>query len=250
MKKLLLILLCLPMIGFGQGWEKTFSISDYDFGKSVQQTSDGGYIIAGSTETYIWIIRTDNAGDTLWTNTFGGSNLSYKGNSVQQTNDGGYIILANKDPGGGNPNFYETILIKLDVQGDSIWGVTFTGGEGASIQQTNDGGYIILGPAQTGGTGWLIKTDVNGTQIWNRTLTFNNLDWWGMESVQQTNDGGYIICGAVGSFTGGGEPLGDSCLKRIIMVLKNGVITIQTQYLLAQIGEELRKKHLMVDILW
>jgi len=204
MKKLLLILLCLPMIGFGQEW--IFGGPDSDHGSSVQQTTDGGYIICGGTSSFgnggsdVYLIKTDGNGQEQWSQTFGGSNSDW-GRSVEQTTDGGYIITGKKEVIW--PDIDSDVwLIKTDGNGIEQWNKTFGGTgveEGWSVQQTTDGGYIITGRTESLGNGsnytdvYLIKTNGNGTEQWSQI--FGGIDYDRGYSVQQTTDGGYIITG-------------------------------------------------------
>jgi len=209
MKKLLFTLLCLPMIVFGQEW--TFGGVDEDFGTSVQQTIEGGYIITGQTRSFgngswdVYLIKTDQNGIEQWNKTFGGINDD-EGKSVQQTADGGYIIVGVTESFGlGNGDIY---LIKTDGNGDSLWTKTFGGLNadwGNSVQQTVDEGYVIAGVTESFGAGgrdvYLIKTDGNGDSLW--TKAFGGSDEDEGNSVQQTTDSGYIIIGNTRLFTNG-----------------------------------------------
>ena len=169
-------------------WSKTFGGTSSDRGSSVQQTTDGGYIVTGENSNGVCLIKTDGNGIEQWNQTFGG----YKGNSVQQTTDGGYIVT------GQNSN--DVCLIKTDGNGIEQWSKTFGGtanDKGYSVQQTTDGGYIITGFTESFGNGgrdvYLIKTDGNGIEQWSKTFGGANSD--SGNSVQQTTDGGYIITG-------------------------------------------------------
>jgi len=193
-------------------WTKTFGGNDSESGHSVQQTTDGGYIITGYRDTYgiswldVWLVKTDASGDTLWTKSFGGSSREV-GNSVQQTIDGGYIITATTySTGAGNGDIW---LIKTDISGDTLWTKIFVGSKldgGSSVRQTVDGGYIIVGgkesPAGIFNDVWLIKTDASGDIIWTKTYGGDFEDYG--TSVQQTTDGGYAIVGNTDSFGSGG----------------------------------------------
>jgi hypothetical protein len=187
-------------------WDKTFGGEDYDAGYSVQLTSDGGYVVAGSIgrgsgNCDVWLIRTDADGDKVWDRTFGGESWDY-GRSVQQTSEGGYIIAgATHSYGAGG---YDVWLIKTDADGNKVWDKTFGGesdDEGYSVQQTSEGGYIIAVATDSYGAGdgdvWLIKTDANGSKVWDRTFGGVGADRG--YSVQQTSDGGYIVAGSTES---------------------------------------------------
>ncbi|MEP7171176.1 MAG: T9SS type A sorting domain-containing protein [Bacteroidota bacterium] len=157
------------------------------FGPASYQTSDGGYII-----TYdVFLIKTNNNGDTLWTRKF----PQLTCNSVQQTTDNGYIITGWT---GGNQAF----LIKTDSIGDSLWTKTYSIGTsfgGLFVKQTLDGGYIVSGfysDSYYGIECCLLKTDSLGLILWSKTYTHNDPDGlYYPLSVIQTADSGYIVTG-------------------------------------------------------
>jgi len=191
-------------------WERTFGGSGSDWGMAVQQTSDGGYIIAGRTDSFgagsddVYLIKTDPSGNLVWQRTFGGSGSDW-GVAVQQTSDGGYIIAGSTDSFGAGS--YDVYLIKTNSSGILIWQKTFGGpGEdrGFAVQETKDGGYIICGSAANDIYApfdiYLIKTDHHGDKLWERTFGDQGGDL-GL-SVLQTQDGGYIITGSTATHDG------------------------------------------------
>ncbi len=192
-------------------WDKSYWITFRDLAYSVQQTSDGGYIVAGYTLSFgaggwdIFLIKTDANGNVQWAKTYGGTSedLAY---SVQQTSDGGYIVAGRTFSfGAGNYDFF---LIKTDANGNLIWAKTYGGtgwDDARSVQQTSDGGYIVAGWTRSFGAGdwdiFLIKTDANGNIQWAKTYGGTSYDL--AFSVQQTSDGGYIVAGSTASFGAG-----------------------------------------------
>lgn len=195
-------------------WTRSFGGPYWDYGYSVQQTQDGGYIVAGekkflSDSSQVYLIKTDAAGDPLWSKTFGGSGYD-GGYYVQQTQDGGYIIAGYHYLNRAFP-FSGVYLIKTDAQGDTLWSKVYRGrypdsvAIGFCVRQTQDGGYIVTGGSGPRGLGdrhvYLIKTDAQGDTLW--TKTFGVMRFQQGHSVQQTTDGGYIIAGYTDFFGAG-----------------------------------------------
>jgi len=196
-------------------WTKTFGGSSrYDDGRCVQQTTDGGYIIAGRTDTYgqltdVYLVKTDASGNLEWQQVNNGSGHE-DGNYVEQTSDGGFIVVGYTLRIGTSSD--DVYLIKTDATGNFQWEQIFGGtsyGEddrGYAVQQISGGGYIITGRTRSyGAVGndiWLVKTDANGNTLWTKTFggSASDLAFF----VQQTNDGGFIITGHTNSFGAGG----------------------------------------------
>ena len=198
-------------------WAKTWGGTNGDFGNYVQQTSDGRYIIIGSTYSFgagecdLWLIKTGFFLDTLWTNTYGGTGTD-QGYAVQQTSDSCYIIAGNSNSfgaGGRSADSSDVYLIHTDADGDTIWTNTYGGAgddQAMSVQEIL-GGYIITGFSNSFGFDdydvYLINTDDNGDTIW--TKTYGGTGEEKSYSVQQPAEGGYIICGFSSSFGPGDD---------------------------------------------
>ena len=212
-------------------WAKAFGGGYPDAGNFVRQTSDDGYIIGGRTLSFsargmygqadMYLIRTDPNGNHLWSRNFKEANCNEMASTVQQTSDGGYIVAGYQDLRYVHPTRYlDVYIIKVDDEGREEWSRTFDRGDGfhraddttAFIQQTADGGYIILShskmygdydPTNPSGTCfWLIKTDerghitdpVTGAAVgWTKVYGTPGAD--NASFVQPTSDGGYILAG-------------------------------------------------------
>jgi hypothetical protein len=170
-------------------------------GLSVQQTTDGGYIVTGFPAGALGglgLLKYDGIGQLQWLRSEPGTN--HYGLSVQQTSDGGYIVAGNKQG-----FVYDLSLLKFDGSGNLQWAQLGEGSgydSGNSVQQTSDGGYIVAGVTASFGAGGqdvlLLKYDSAGTLQWARTTGGSGDD--AADFVQQTSDGGYIVSGHTASF--------------------------------------------------
>ena len=184
-------------------FSKTFGYDYMDSGDSVQETQDGGYIIAGTTNSYetladIWMIKTDQNGEEEWSQIYGGNGID-RGFAVDQTNDGGFIIGGYTESFGNG--LKDVWIIKTDSSGNTRWEYTFGDIKDDycnDIKQTTDGGYIVCGATTLPHKGhcdiWLIKIDLNGTQLWDATFSYENSADQGF-SVVETMSGDFVVAG-------------------------------------------------------
>jgi len=188
-------------------WSRTYGGADWEFGNSVQQTSDGGYILCGSYSGTIndslALIKTDSVGNVIWNKRYSGSIDREVGQFVRETTDGGFIAVGFTGPSGTE----DIYLLKTDKNGTELWNrVYFSSGKESAhgVRQTGDGGYIISGETDSKGKGgndmYLIKTNSSGDTTWTKTYgTASNETGW---SLYITSDGGYALLGYE-NFAGG-----------------------------------------------
>lgn len=258
-------------------WQKTYGIELWHSARAIQQTIDGGYIVAGYVyygfgEPDFWVLKLDESGNIEWQKRCGiqhkGSESAY---SVQQTSDGGYIvagaghhapcsirqtddgyivggtspILVLKLNAGGEREWQKEYSAPSLVPGDFCWVFKLNSDGGVSwqksydngdwewlrvVQQTSDGGYIVAGFTGSSRLGvwndnrdiWILKLDENGNIQWQKA--------YGGEyderafSIEQTPDDGYVVAGFTNSF-GVGEPGTENFNALVLKIDKNGNIS-------------------------
>ena len=193
------------------GWTDSFARVITDYALFMQQTSDGGYILAGDSlgggNQDIWVSKLTQSGDIEWQRTYGGSSIDGTC-SIQQTSDGGYILAGNTHSFGAGEN--DIWILKMTSLGNVEWQKTYGGIQNDniySIQQTSDDGYIIGGNTSSFGAGgedvWIIKLTQSGDIEWQRTYGGNDDE--SSCFIQQANDDGYIIGSTTLSFGLGGK---------------------------------------------
>ena len=215
-------------------WQKSFGGNKVDLLQSIAITSDGGFILGGTStsdkgidkkedskgQEDFWVIKLNAKGQELWQKTIGGSSME-KLLSIAQTKDGGYILggtsssdtseetekdkYTKSEDSRGNLDYW---VVKLKEDGSMQWQKTIGGqyvDELKSIQQTQDGGYILGGYSNSPISGdktesnyglgdyWIVKLDEEGTIEWQRSLGGDKDD--NLFALSQTKDGGFIVGG-------------------------------------------------------
>ncbi len=186
-------------------WTRKIGVAQRDdFAFDIQQTADGGFIIAGQSGWWqyltwhmsVCLVKTDSEGNVVWKRTYEGSirNECY---SVKQTSDGGYICAGSTHPPSGDNDIY---VIKTNSEGNIIWDTTYGGSSDEvahSIDQTTDGGYIIAGYTASYGAGfadyYLVRTNQNGDTLWTRT--YGGSAWDRAYSMVQTEESVFALAG-------------------------------------------------------
>lgn len=206
-------------------WQKSLGGSNYDYPYAIQQTSDGGYIVAGRTQSNdgdvtgyhgsvysdFWVVKLDANGNIQWQKSIGGNSedVAY---SIKQTSDGGYIVAGESSSTDGDAighlpyNNTDLWIVKINSTGNIQWQKSF-GGYGTEaafdVKQTSDGGYIVAGATDSNSGDvtllygeydyWVLKLDSSGNLQWQKTFGGSGTD--NAQSVIQTSDGGYMVAG-------------------------------------------------------
>lgn len=184
----------------GRTWERV--IGEKCQAVCVVQAEDGSYIVAGSKDRDLCLVKLDLRGEALWEETYGGEQADY-GSYVRETPDGGYIITGQTHSFGAE--WGDVYLLKTDSGGNKEWEKNYgRDGEdfGSYVQPTADGGYMIVGALEPEGPGtevrelWLIKTDAAGDLQWDRSYAYDEAMLRGWSGFQ-TADGGYALVGSI-----------------------------------------------------
>ncbi len=259
-------------------WQKCLGGSGYDEAKSIKQTADGGYVVAGVTESTdgdvtglngsydFWVVKLTGSGALQWQQCFGGS-LEDVANSIVQTTDGGYILTGKTNSPDGDVSGYHDNLasqlddiwvVKISSSGSLQWQKCLGGWAieaGNSIIQTNDGGYAVAGYATvedgdvTGYNGgdtdlWVVKLSSSGSIQWQKCLggtgSYASFEGETAKSIIQTPDGGYIVAGSTNSNDGDVTGFHAGTQHRDFWVVKlNGIGALQWQKCLGGTGDDI-----------
>jgi hypothetical protein len=246
-------------------WQKCLGGTADDFANSIQQTSDGGFIVAGETRSNdgdvsgnhgksdAWVVKLNSLGDILWQKCLGGTGNDYA-KSIQQTSDGGFILAgetnSNNGDVSGNNGYNDAWVVKLNSSGDILWQKCLGGtydDYARSIQQTSDGGFIVTGYTFSNdgdvsgnhgfGDAWVVKLNSSGDIIWKKCLGGTNEDY--AYSIQQTSDSGFIVAGY--TFSNDGDVSGYHGYFDYWVVKLNSLGDIEWQKCLGGTGNDYAK---------
>jgi hypothetical protein len=191
---------------------------------SVRQTDDGGYMLAGWSNSNpdgnrtaprtggpdFWVVRLDSAGGKIWDRAYGPGYLM----CIENADDGGFLLAGDSFSGPGpdktSPLYGadDAWLVRLDQAGRKLWDVSFGGSDydfALGLQRTSDGGFILGAGSASGVSGnkatpaygsydvWLLRLDAGGNKLWEQCYGGTDYDF--LYSIKQTSDGGFVLAG-------------------------------------------------------
>ncbi|BAT72480.1 lipoprotein [Thermosulfidibacter takaii ABI70S6] len=192
-------------------WQKTYGGTGNDTAMSIIQVSDGGFVVAGYTDSFgsgsddAWILKLSSNGTVKWQRAYGGERKD-SAFYVIETSDGGLAVVGGTYTLGRND--LDAWFLKLDENGTVQWSKTYHGLQDdlfLSVQQLSSGGYIVSGLTdsfyENNGSGnnfegWVVELSANGSVEWGRTYDYGGLNE--VLSIKIVNDG-YVGAGFGGS---------------------------------------------------
>lgn len=218
-------------------WDRSLGGPGGDYLKTIKQTSDGGYLLGGWSESGsgadksqaalgwddFWVVKTDTAGRKIWDRTYGGSSHDFL-YGLHETPDGNYLLAgmsdspqsADKSSNNYGTNGKDFWLLKIDTLGNRLWDKTIGSNQDdvlTAFLPCADGGFLLGGTSGPGAGGdkthlgfgledyWIVKVDANGNVLWEKTFGGPGTDYLG--ALEQTADGGFLVGGSSDSGIGG-----------------------------------------------
>ena len=223
-------------------WEKSFGFLGEDYGTTLLETNDNGYLITGVLDVTasngqgnsrstlrhaggdIWAIKLNNSGALEWSKYYGGSFTDIP-LGVIKTIDNGFIIAGSSDSTDtditNNKGAYDFWILKIDANGTVVWGKNFGGSEideVSAITQTNDGNFIIVGDTRSADKDvsknngaadiWILKVSTEGNLIWEKTIGGSSFEV--AKAIYKTQDNGFLIAGSSRSLDNGFQNKGQN----------------------------------------
>ncbi len=230
-----ILILLLPFFGFSQTDTivhiYTFGGNSNDNAEEIEATSDGGYIVIGSTSSNSWgntdayLLKVDSLCNYQWSQALGGANNDW-GYSIKQTFDKGFIISASSNSFGNGD--YDAVLMKRDSLGNYEWKKIYGGQDwdfAYSVVQTYDSGYVFCGETYSNSNGfsdvYIVKTNPLGDTLWTRTYGGSLVDKG--NSVIETSDSNIVVAGITNTVT-------DSTDVYVIKLSSNGTLLWDSIY--------------------
>lgn len=237
-------------------WQKSFGGSYYDKAQSVIELNDGGYLIAGNSQSSNqdlsfnhgqfdwWIIRLNNTGNIVWKKTLGGMGYDYLHQAIK-TPDGKFLCVGETQSNNGDiTGFIGQIdfwVVEIDLSGNIIWKKCY-GGTGIdraySACTTDDGNMIIAGMTESGlphiqnnhgvSDYLIMKIDLQGNVLWQKTYGGSNVDE--CKSIKKSGDGGYILSGNSSSANGDRTSNKGELDVWIVKINANGILQWQANF--------------------